>query len=418
MNEQLLIIGASYAGLQLAASARELGFEGRIDLLGDESYAPYQRPPLSKGYLSGAFTSERLPLKSNAFFEDQKIDLTRGARVTAIDRGSKTVELNDGSRRGYDFLGIATGARPRMLNCPGAAHEAVLYLRNLDDASRLVARMQDTKSAVVVGGGYIGLEVAASLRQKGIDVTVIEAQKNLLARVASASLASFVEGLHSEKGVSIQLGRTISEIRDDHGRARVTLSDGTTLTADLVVVGIGVEPNTELAQGCGLEVQRGILVDSFTRTSDSSIVAVGDCAAFVPYWDLQEGRPCRIESVQNANDMAKAAAAFIVGKPLPYHSVPWFWSDQYDVKLQMAGISSGHTDFAISGSVSDAKFSVFYFRDGKLCAVDSVNSPQDHMMARKMLAQGAELGVKHVEHPGFSLKEYAKSHPHDGAGAI
>lgn len=249
MNEQLLIIGASYAGLQLAASARELGFEGRIDLLGDESYAPYQRPPLSKGYLSGAFTSERLPLKSNAFFEDQRIDLTRGARVTAIDRGSKTVELNDGSRRGYDFLGIATGARPRMLNCPGAAHEAVLYLRNLDDASRLVARMQDTQSAVVVGGGYIGLEVAASLRQKGIDVTVIEAQKNLLARVASASLASFVEGLHSEKGVSIQLGRTISEIRDDHGRARVTLNDGTTLTADLVVVGIGVEPNTELAQG-------------------------------------------------------------------------------------------------------------------------------------------------------------------------
>jgi len=407
MKRKLVIVGASYAGLQIATSARELGFDGDIVLIGDEPHAPYQRPPLSKGFLTGSFAEQRLPLRSPAFYTELQIEWMPSTRAMRIDRERKQVELHDGSRIAYDHLALSTGARPRMLDCAGASLDAVHYLRDLADARRLAERAQTARRAVVIGGGYIGLEAAASLRMQGLDVTVVETEQRVLARVASPTLSGFMERVHKSRGVSFACGRKVVALHDMQGGVAVELDDGARLLCDLVIVGIGVLPNTELAAGCGLQVAGGIVVDACARTSDPSVVAAGDCASFVPYWAEADGAPCRIESVQNANDMAKTAAASILGRPQPYRAVPWFWSDQYDMKLQMAGVSKGFTDFAIRGVVEEAKFSLFYFRDQNLVAVDSINRPQDHMLARKLLANGARPSIDDINDPAFDLKALA-----------
>ncbi|MBP0592051.1 FAD-dependent oxidoreductase [Paraburkholderia sp. LEh10] len=407
MNRTLVIVGASYAGVQLAASTRELGFDGRIVLLGDEPDAPYQRPPLSKGFLTGGFANERLPLRSQAFFDEGKIEWMPSTRVVRIDREHREIELHDGSRIAYHHLALTTGARVRKLDCPGATLAAVHYLRDLRDARRLAQTTHTARRAVVIGGGYIGLEVAASLRQQGLQVTVVETEPRLLARVASPWLSGFMLRAHTEHGVAFEFGRKVVALHDMDWSVSVELDDGMRLVCDLVVVGIGVVPNTELAADSGLKVAGGVIVDACARTSDPSIVAAGDCASFVPHWAPAGARACRIESVQNANDMARTAAATIVGRPQPYRALPWFWSDQYDLKLQMAGVNAGFTDYAICGSVEERRFSLFYFRDDELIAVDSVNRPQDHMFARKLLANGARVSPQAVRDPAFDLKTVA-----------
>jgi 3-phenylpropionate/trans-cinnamate dioxygenase ferredoxin reductase subunit len=412
MNSTLVVVGASYAGVQLAASARELGFDGRIVLLGDEPDAPYQRPPLSKGFLTGSFAEQRLPLRSQAFFDEEKIEWMPSTRATHIDRERREIELHDGSRIAYHHVALTTGARVRKLDCPGATLGAVHYLRDLRDARRLAQTARTARRAVVIGGGYIGLEAAASLRQQGLEVTVVETEPRLLARVASPWLSGFMLGAHTEHGVAFEFGRKVVALHDADGSVSVELDDGVRLICDLVVVGIGVVPNTELAADCGLNVAGGVVVDACARTSDPSIVAAGDCASFVPHWAPPGTHACRIESVQNANDMAKTAAATVVGRSEPYRALPWFWSDQYDLKLQMAGVNAGFTDYAMRGFVEDKRFSLFYFRDDKLIAVDSINRPQDHMFARKLLANGARVTPEVVRDPAFDLKTLASRDVH------
>ncbi|SAK83627.1 FAD-dependent pyridine nucleotide-disulfide oxidoreductase [Caballeronia pedi] len=408
MNQTLVIVGASYAGVQLAAATREAGFDGRIVLIGDEADAPYQRPPLSKGFLTGSFSEARLPLRSQAFFDEEKIEWMPSMRATNIDRAQREVELHDGTRIAYDHLALTTGARVRKLDCPGATLDAVHYLRDLRDARRLAQTARAARRAVVIGGGYIGLEAAASLRQHGIDVTVVETEARLLARVASPWMSAFMQRAHADKGVAFEFGRKVVALQPLDDAVSVVLDDDTHLPCDLVVVGIGVIPNTELAAECGLAVAGGIVVDECACTSDPAIVAAGDCAAFVPHWAPPGSRASRIESVQNANDMAKVAALAIVGRPQPYRVVPWFWSDQYDLKLQMAGIHSGFTHHALRGSVDEKKFSIFYFRGDALIAVDSINRPQEHMLARKLLAQSVKLAPHEAEDPAFDLKGAAQ----------
>jgi 3-phenylpropionate/trans-cinnamate dioxygenase ferredoxin reductase subunit len=416
MKRTLVIIGASYAGVQLAAAARELGFDGRIVLLGDEPDSPYQRPPLSKGYLTGKHAEDRLPLRSLAFFEEEKIEWMPSTRAMRIDRERLEIEMHDGSHIAYDHLALTTGARVRRLDCPGAALDAVHYLRDLSDARRLAQSARTERRAVVIGGGYIGLETAASLRQLGLEVTVVEAEQRPLARVASQPLSDFMLHVHADRDVGFELGRTVVALHDTDGAVTVELDNGTRLLCDLVVVGIGVIPNVELAADCGLSVAGGVLVDACARTSDPSIVAAGDCASFVPYWAQPDSRAGRIESVQNAIDMAKTAAATLIGLPRPYRAVPWFWSDQYDLKLQMAGISGGFTDYALRGSIEDRKFSLFYFLNNRLIAVDSINRPQDHMLARKLLANGAHVSPGDVRDPAFDLKTLAGQDAHAAQG--
>ncbi|WP_321781658.1 NAD(P)/FAD-dependent oxidoreductase [Burkholderia pyrrocinia] len=407
MKQTLVIVGASYAGIQLAASAREFGFDGHIVLLGDEPDAPYHRPPLSKGFLNGSYAEDRLPLRSHAFLQEEKIRWLPSTRATYIDRERKEVELHDGTRVAYDYLALTTGARVRKLDCPGATDEAVHYLRDLRDARRLAEAAGAARRAVVIGGGYIGLEAAASLRQQGLEVTVVETESRLLARVASPWLSEFMLRAHTECGVAFEFGRKVVALHNTVNVVSVELEDGSRLMCDLIVVGIGVVPNTELATDSGLKVAGGIAVDSFARTSDPSIVAAGDCVSFVPHWAPAGSPACRIESVQNANDMAKTAAASIVGRTEPYRALPWFWSDQYDLKLQMAGVNNGFTEFVLRGSVQDRKFSLFYFRGVKLIAVDSINRPQDHMLARKLLATSALPTPQQVSDPDFDLKALA-----------
>ncbi|WP_321910253.1 NAD(P)/FAD-dependent oxidoreductase [Paraburkholderia sp. J11-2] len=405
MEKTLVIVGASYAGAQLAASAREFGFGGNIVLLGDEPDAPYHRPPLSKGFLTGTYAEDRLPLRSQAFFKDERIEWMPSTRATYIDRARQEIELHNGARIAYDHLALTTGARVRKLDCPGATHEAVHYLRDLRDARHLARAAQTARRAVVIGGGYIGLEAAASLRQQGVSVTVIETESRLLARVASRWLSEYILYAHTDRGVAFEFGRKVVGVRPSNGGVAVELDDGSRLPADLIVVGIGVIPNTELASDSGLTVAGGIAVDAFARTSDPLIFAAGDCASFVPHW-APEGAACRIESVQNANDMAKTAASAIVGRMEPYGALPWFWSDQYNIKLQMAGVNAGFTEFVVRGSVEDHKFSLFYFREKKLIAVDSINRPQDHMLARKLLTCGAQPTLAQVGDPTFDLKSF------------
>jgi len=408
MNQTLVIVGASYAGVQLAAATREAGFEGRIVLIGDEADAPYQRPPLSKGFLTGSFSEARLPLRSQAFFDEEKIEWMPSMRATHIDRAQREVELHDGTRIAYHHLALTTGARVRKLDCPGATLDAVHYLRDLRDARRLAQTARSARRAVVIGGGYIGLEAAASLRQHGIDVTVVETESRLLARVASPWMSAFMQRVHADNGVAFEFGRKVVALQPLDDAVSVVLDDDTHLPCDLVVVGIGVIPNTELAAECGLTVAGGIVVDECARTSDPAIVAAGDCAAFVPHWAPPDSRASRIESVQNANDMAKVAALAIVGRPQPYRVVPWFWSDQYDLKLQMAGIHSGFTNHVLRGSVDEKKFSIFFFRGGALIAVDRINRLQEHMLARKLLAQSVKLAPHEAEDPAFDLKGAAQ----------
>lgn len=391
-SDNLVIVGAGHAASELAVSARQNGWAGAIILIGDEPVAPYQRPPLSKAYLLGDAGRDELGLRATTAYDAADITLMLGTRVVGIDRAAHCATLSDGSAVAYGKLAWCAGGRPRPLICdgidPAAPPANLLYLRTIADADRLRAALRPDIRLVVVGGGYVGLEVAASARKLGADVTVIETQATLLARVAGPAVSSFYEDAHRAAGVRIitGCGVTGATVRDGVITA-VHCGDGSDLAADLVVAGIGMIPNTEALVAAGLGSADGVEVDDLSRTADPDIVAAGDCTLQLhPLYD----RRLRIESVPNALEQARAAASWLCGKPRPNRSVPWFWSDQYDLKLQMAGLSAGFERCIVRGRMDARSFSAFYLQGARVLAVDVVNRPADFLLAKRMLAKPVE----------------------------
>ncbi|PWN04272.1 pyridine nucleotide-disulfide oxidoreductase [Nocardioides silvaticus] len=383
-----VIVGASHAGAQLAASLRQEGWTGEVVLVGDESALPYQRPPLSKALLAGKSTLEDLAIRSAAFYAKQEIQLL-DATIKSIDRTAGHLVLGNGESLGYDKLALCTGARPRRLLVPGALLGGVYYLRTAKDVELIRGAASPGQRAVIVGGGYVGLETAASLRALGLDVTVLEATERVLERVTAPEVSAFFERIHRDAGVGIRTNALVEAIAGDTQVREVLLSGGESIRADFVIVGIGVEPNTELASASGLVVDNGIAIDDRARTSDPGIVAAGDCTSRTM---ASHGRRVRLECVPSAGEQAKVAAATLCGKAKEITALPWFWSDQYDVKLQIAGLNTGYDEVVLSGDPrQDRDFTCFYLRQGVLIAADCVNRPREFMMTKRLLAQGAPL---------------------------
>ena len=402
----LVIVGACHAGVQLAVSAREAGWQEPVTLIGEEEALPYQRPPLSKEFLLGKMPEESLPLRAEAFYEGHGIDPRLGSRASAIDRAAKSLSLKDGTRLDYAKLALTTGARVRRLSLPGAEAEGVFYLRSLADSQALAAAAESAGSIAVVGGGFIGLEIAAALASLGKQVTVLEAAERLMGRAVGPEVSDFYAEQHRARGVAVKLACGLDRIDlDAKGRvAGVVTSDGR-IEADLLVIGVGVLPNGELAAETGLDCPNGIAVDHCARTADPDIFAAGDCALHPNAWaGGGDGGMIRLESVQNAADQARAAAANLTGGETPYESVPWFWTNQFDLKMQMVGLSGGHDRRVLRGSPEEAKFSVFYFKGERLLAIDSINRPADHIAGRKLLTAGVSPSPDQAADPDFALK--------------
>jgi 3-phenylpropionate/trans-cinnamate dioxygenase ferredoxin reductase subunit len=383
-KERIVAIGAGQAAAQFAISLRQGKFAGEILVIGAEPYLPYQRPPLSKKFLSERLQPEKLFLRPENFWRDLNVDMALSVAVARVDPRNKTVTLADGCELGYGKLVLATGTRASALAVPGTALANVFSLRAIADVHRLRPALDAAERVVIVGGGYIGLEVAAVLRGEGRAVTVVEAEDRVLKRVTAPAVSDFFDALHRERGVDIRLGARLAAITGDARATGVALADGKALGADVILLATGARANAELAQAAGLACQDGVLVDEFTRSSAPDIYAIGDCARLP---SRRYGRRLRLESVQNAVDQAKAAAAVLLGEPAAYDPVPWFWSDQYDVKLQIAGLSAGHTSYDIVGDPAEARFSAEYRSDGRLIAVDAINDARAHMLARRHIAQ-------------------------------
>lgn len=408
MSAGTLIVGAGQAGLQTAASLRDAGYKDPITLLGDEPALPYQRPPLSKAYLAGKTDAQGLWLRPPAYLDEHRIALRKEVRVARIERGARTVHLADGESLPYEHLVLATGSRNRALPVPGADLAGVYQLRSLADADALRSVLETATRIVVVGAGFIGLEFAAVCAGKGLDVTVIEAADRVMARAVSPETSAWFRQAHERMGVSFLTEAGVGAIEAQDGRAvAVTTAAGRSLPADLVLVGIGVLPNQELAREAGLTVRDGVNVDAFLATADPSVSAIGDCARFPTRFarGLSADDHVRIESVQNAIDQGRCLAARIAGRPAAYDAVPWFWSDQGPHKLQIAGLA-GPGDASVRRGEGEA-FSVFRFREGALCAVESVNRGGDHMAARRILQTGTALSPEQAADPGFDLKALA-----------
>jgi 3-phenylpropionate/trans-cinnamate dioxygenase ferredoxin reductase subunit len=404
MSDPIIVVGAAQAGLQLAESLRAEGYDGPLLVIGDEHHAPYQRPPLSKAFLLGETAPDRLVLRGPEALSAKQIDLVTGVTVTGIDRAARTVTLSDGRSLAYRGLGLTTGSRARTLPLPGADLAGILVLRTIEDSRRIAEGIAKATRVVVVGGGFIGLEIAAAASKAGKPVTVIEALERLLARTSTPIISKFFHEVHTSHGVDIRLDTQVTGFVGDTQVSGVTTADGATHAGDLVVVGVGIIPNAELAQDCGVACDRGIIVDDCSRTSDPLIVAAGDCTAR----RLADGTLLRLESVQNAIEQAKSGAAALLGKERPFTAAPWFWSDQYDVRLQMAGLTAGYDDTVVRGSVEEKKFSLFYFKGDRLLAVDSINRAPDHTAARRLLDAGRSPTPQQAADEKFSLISLAK----------
>lgn len=383
MSGTTVIVGAGQAGSDLASALRQAAYGGRIVLIGDETSVPYRRPPLSKAFLSGEMGEEGLYIKTREAYAKHDIELRTGVSVSSIDRAAHTLRLADGETVGYDKLALTTGGRARRLTLPGADKPNVHYVRTIDDIRRLRDQFKPEQRLVIIGGGYIGLEVAAVGIKTGLKVTLVEALPRLLARVTGPELSQYYDSVHRRKGVDIRLGVGVQALEGDAQAEAVVLQDGTRLPADVIIVGIGLIPNTELAERCGLAVDNGIIVDLYSQTSDPDILAAGDCTN---HENGFFGRRMRLESVPNASEQARVAAATICGKQLAHAGVPWFWSDQYHLKLQMVGLSNGHDRVVVRGSMEADSFAAFYLQDGVVIAVDAVNRPQEFMLGKKMVA--------------------------------
>lgn len=405
MNEttDVLIVGAGHAAGQLAVSLRQGGYEGGVMMLGDEPHPPYQRPPLSKKYLAGELGAERLFVKPASFYEDANIELRTGTRVTAIDPATKTATIEGGSPVQWQSLVLATGTRARQLPLPGSDLDGVHYLRTATDVDAMRSQFTDGKRIVIIGGGYIGLEVAAVARQLSLEVHVVEHMPRLLSRVVSPVLSDFYASVHEQAGVTLWLEQSVETIDGDKRVTGVTLADGTSLHADIVLIGIGVVPNHELAQEAGIVCSNGIDTDLTGRTSAPDVLAIGDCCNHHnPIYD----RRVRLESVPNALGQARAAAASLLGQDKPYHEVPWFWSDQYELKLQIVGLTEGYDQTVLRGDPASRSFACFYLKGGRLLAVDAVNSPREFMRSKSLVAAGATVPPEALADPAVDLKAF------------
>jgi NADPH-dependent 2,4-dienoyl-CoA reductase/sulfur reductase-like enzyme len=405
----VVIAGAGQAGFQTAASLRQDGFAGRIVIIGDEPGLPYQRPPLSKAYLMGKTTAEALTFRPEKFFADNRIELIAQTRVTAIDRTNKRVALSSGGALDYDHLVLALGAHNRTLPIPGADLDGVFGLRTLADADAIGAMLADAHEVVVAGAGFIGLEFAAVASALGKSVHVLELADRTMARAISPAMSQLFADAHALWGVKIDFGQGLARIDGDGRRVTgVDTTDGRKRPADIVVFGIGVLPTVAVAAEAGLDIDNGIKVDAMLVTSDPTISAIGDCAAFPsPFADSY----IRLESVQNAADQGRAVAARLMGKAAPYSAVPWFWSDQRDLKLQIAGLSIGAGRTVVVGNPEERRMSVLCFKRDKLIAVESVNRGSDHVAARKIFGRGAPaLSPEEASTPDFDLKGWAAAH--------
>jgi 3-phenylpropionate/trans-cinnamate dioxygenase ferredoxin reductase subunit len=400
VGDPIVIIGAGQGGLQLAESLRKEKYEGDILLVGDELHAPYTRPPLSKALLLGEVGVEQLALRNPTALEKKRIKLLTGTQATAIDRASRTVTFADGRVQSYTKLALATGSHARDLPIAGCDLAGVRCLRTLDDVLAIQQELETARRITVIGGGFIGLEMAAVACKLGKEVVVLEAAQRLMARVVTPPVSDYFLALHRQKGVDVRLGAMAEALFGSDGRVRgVKLRDGDTLDTDLVVLGVGVIPNAELAEAAGLACDNGIIVDACGRTDDPDIVACGDCTA-----TLVDGELRRLESVQNAVEQAKAAAAALMGIEKPFTATPWFWSDQFHIKLQMVGISSGYDQVVVRGNEEEDSFSFCYFKRGMLIGIDSFNAPSDHMQGRKLVGNSAaRLTPEQVSDTAFNL---------------
>jgi 3-phenylpropionate/trans-cinnamate dioxygenase ferredoxin reductase subunit len=404
MFEQIVIVGAGQAAMQAVDTLRRRGFTGQLALVGEEPWLPYQRPPLSKKYLAGALERERLTLRAAQFFTEHQVQTHLGRRVTDIAPHAHHVRLDDGLVLPYDALLLATGSRPRRLAVPGADLTGVHYLRTVADADRIRAECAPGRRLVVIGGGYIGLEVAATARELGLEVTVLEMAERVMNRVTCPEVSAFYAAEHARHGVRIHCRETVRALHGDGvGRVRAVLTEqGGEYPADLVIVGVGVVPADELAKAAGIECENGVVTDAHCRTSDAVIYAAGDCASHL---NRQYGRHLRLESVDNAFEQGTTVALNLLGTPTPHDKVPWFWSDQYDLKLIIVGVALAYDRVILRGDPAARSFSVCYLRGGELVAMDTINSPKDQMGARKLIAVHARPELGKLANPAVPLKD-------------
>lgn len=406
-NLTAVIIGASHAGAQLCVSLRQEGWLGDIILISNEAYLPYHRPPLSKTFLSGDKSIDDLLIRPESFYEKQKIKFRQG-HVAKINRQKKIIHFNDGSKIAYDKLSICTGASVRKLEVKGTHLKGVQYVRNAEDIKCIKQYLDHVKvkDIVIVGAGYIGLEIAASLNKLNYKVSILETAPRILQRVASSKLSQFYHQLHQKKGVDIYTSTSIQQINGEHKVESILCNDGRILSADMIIVGIGVIPNISLAVDASIDIEQGgIWIDEDCRTNDPDIVAAGDCTTF---FSLHYHRKIRLESVPNANEQAKIAAATMCGNFKLYDAFPWFWSDQYDVKLQISGLNDGYDKLVIRGDIQSQSFAIFYFKDNKLIAADCINRPLEFMLSKKIINEKIQIDPTHFANESINLKQMAQ----------
>ena len=385
----MVIIGAGHAAGQAAASLRQEKYTGPITIIGDEAHLPYQRPPLSKAYLSGSQEVDRVYLRAEKFYQEKEIDLKLSTRATAIDPDAKAVELEDGSKIDYDKLLISTGSRPRLLSIPGSDLGGIHYLRTIDDVDGIRADMHEGANLVIVGGGYIGLEVAAVGVEQGLNVHVLEMEDRILQRVTTPTMSKYYDELHRGRGVQIHTNTGVTGFSGDAKVQKVMCGD-TDFAADMVIVGIGIVPNIELAEAAGIICDNGIVVDDHCQTSNPDIYAAGDCTN---HPNALLDRRLRLESVPNAMDQARTSASNMLGGDKSYAAIPWFWSDQYELKLQMVGFSADGNREVLRGDMASNQFAVFYLKDNTVVAADTVNSPKEFMLCKQLVGKEADSAV-------------------------
>ena len=402
MTERTVIAGAGHAAGQVVATLKQQHYAGHIVLVGDEEYLPYQRPPLSKKFLAGALPAERLHFKPASFYDDPRIEVRLRTRITSIDRDNKSVHTEGGDSISYDKLVLALGSRARRLPIAGADLAGVHYLRSIADVDDIRSEFNHYRRAVIIGAGYIGLEVAAVMQQLGLDVTVVELADRVMSRVVSPEISDFYQIEHASQGVKLRLSTGVSALRGDKRIVSVETADGEQIPADFVVVGIGIVANTELAAAAGLTVDNGIVVNDRCQTSDPAVYAVGDCTA---HPNAIYDRQLRLESVHNALEQAKTAAANICGKETHYAQVPWFWSDQYDLKLQIVGLSEGYDEIVIRGNPADRSFACLYLKNGQLIATDAVNAPREFVQSKSLIASHAKIDPARLADADIPLQD-------------
>ena len=405
MLQQIVIAGGGQAAVQAVDTLRRKGFAGKLTVVGDEPWLPYQRPPLSKKYLAGALERERLLIRPAQFFAEHQVQTQLGRRVSEIAPREQHVRLDDGLVLPYDALVLATGSRPRRLPAPGADLAGVHYLRTIADADRIRAECAAGGRMVIIGGGYIGLEVAASARGLGLEVTVLEMAARVMSRVTCAEISAFYEAEHARQGVRIHCNETLRALHGDarSGRVRAVLTEaGREYPADIVIIGCGVVPADELARAAGLTCENGVVTDVHCRTSDAAIYAAGDCASHL---NRQYGRHLRLESVDNAFEQGTTVALNLLGAATPHDKLPWFWSDQFDLKLVIVGVAHGYDSVILRGSAATRSFSACYLRGGELIAIDTVNQPKDQMAARKLIAAHARPDPDKLADAAIALRD-------------